>query len=266
MKIQRLEEYALYDKMAQDFLDSFDIPIKESSGGEKRTSYKRVQTKTMKDLRLNASLISTFGTGITAFYPIVDKLMGNMSTDSIEMDSSKVVLLTICAFSIIYLEEKKFKDAEEEDIITKDSKSMLEELRMMGVGEGIVKSVIKAFQSIKGIFQLIGKHISTVVSGFIDMFAYTAILIPVLNGISYIVGKYDMNLTTFLANFFGLSMGIATIVTKHGIVELVKKLKRRLHISNKDVKEITDELENTNIKKISNFVIDPKDGEMINEQ
>ena len=236
MKIQRLEEYALYDKMAQDFLDSFDISIKESSGGNiKKTSYRRIQTKTMKDLRLNTRLISTFGTGMTAFYPIVDSLMKNM-------------------------------DSEEEDLLTKDSKSMLEELRMMGIGEGIVKTIMKAFQSIKGIFQLIAKHIGTVVGGFIDMFAYTTILIPVLNGISYIIGKYDMNLTTFLTNFLGLSMGIATIATKHGIVELVKKLKRRLHITNKDEKEIIDELEATNIKKVAAFGIDPKDGEMINEQ
>jgi len=266
MKIQRLEEYALYDKMAQDFLDSFDMPIKESSGSVRKPSYKRIQSKTMKDLRLNTRLISTFGTGMTAFYPIVDSLLKNMNIDSIEMDASKVVLLTICAFSIIYIEEKKFKDSEEEDLLTKDSKSMLEELKMMGIGEGIVKNVMKAFQSIKGIFQLIAKHIGTVVGGFIDMFAYTTILIPVLNGISYIIGKYDINLTTFLTNFLGLSMGIATIATKHGIVELVKKLKRRLHISNKDVKEIVDELDTTNIKKIANFGIEPKDGEMINEQ
>ena len=267
MKIQRLEEYALYDRMAMDFLDSFDSQIKESSGGNiRKTSYKKIQSKTMKDLRLNANLISRFGTGITAFYPIVDSLMRNMNTNAIEVDASKVVLLTICAVSIIYIEEKKFKDSEEEDILTKDSKSMLEELRMKGIGEGIVKTVMKVFQSIKGIFELIGKHISTVVGGFIDMFAYTAILIPVLNGISYIVGKYDMNLNTFLANFLGLSMGIATIATKHGIVELVKKLKRRLHLSNKDEKEIVDELDATNIKKIANFGIEPKDGEMINEQ
>jgi hypothetical protein len=265
MKIQRLEEYALYEKMAQDFLDSFYIPIKES-GDVKKTSYKRIQMKTMKDLKLNTRLISTFGTGMTAFYPIVDSLIRNMNINSIEMDSTKVVLLTICAFSIIYLEEKKYKYVEEEEILTKDSKSMLEELRMMGIGNGIVKDVIKAFQSIKSIFQLIGKHINTVVNGFIDMFAYTTILIPVLNGITYIVGKYDMNLNTFLTNFMGLSMGIATILAKHGIIELLKKIKRRIKISNKDEKEIIDELETNDIKKISDFTYNTKEGEMINEQ
>jgi hypothetical protein len=88
MKIQRLEEYALYDKMAQDFLDSFDMPIKESSSGVRKSSYKRIQTKTMKDLRLNTRLISTFGTGMTAFYPIVDSLIRNMNIDSIEISIS----------------------------------------------------------------------------------------------------------------------------------------------------------------------------------
>lgn len=266
MKIQRLEEFALYDKMAQDFLNSFDMSIKESSGGQKKPSYRRIQNKTMKDLRLNTRLISTFGTGMTAFYPIVDGFIRNMNTYSIELDSNKVVLLTICAITIIYLEEKKFKNGEEEDILTKDSKSMLEELRMMGMGDGIVKNVIKAFHAIKNIFKIISKHLSVVVGSFIDMFAYTTILIPVLNGISYIVGKYDMDLNTFLANFLGLSMGIATIVTKHGITELIHKLKKRLHLSNKDEKEIIDELETNTIQKVSTYEIKPKDGEMINEQ
>lgn len=266
MKIQRLEEYALYNKMSQDFLDSFDMVIKESSGGKKTSSYRKIQNKTMKDLRLNTHLIGTFGTGMTAFYPIVESLIKNMSIGSIELDSQKVVLLTICALTITYLEEKKFKSSEEEAILTKDSKSMLEELRMMGIGNGIVKKLNQAFQAIKSIFQLIGKHVSAVIGSFIDMFAYTSILIPVLNGISYIISKYDMNLDTFLSNFLGLSMGIATIITKHGIVELIHRLKRKLRISNKDEADIVDELEVNTIQKVSTYGIKPNDGEMINEQ
>ena len=264
MKIQRLEEYALYNKMAQDFLDSFDIPIKESSGVRK-PSYKRIQTKTMKDLRLNTRLISTFGTGMTAFYPIVDSLIRNMNTDSIEIDTSKVVLLTICAFSIIYLEEKKFKDGEEEDILTKDSKSMLEELRMMGIGNGIVKKVVKIFKSVVGIFSLIGKHLDAVVKGFVDMFAYTTILIPIMNGILYIVGKYELTTDSFLENFAALTMGVGTLIAKNGIISIIDKLKDR--INTKDKKKIVDEVDTTIIKKVSDFTLNPIiDGEMINEQ
>jgi hypothetical protein len=48
-----------------------------------------------------------------------------------------VVLLTICAITII-LYRRKFTI--EEDILRKDSKSMLEELKLMGIGNGIVKN------------------------------------------------------------------------------------------------------------------------------
>ncbi len=262
MKIQRLEEFARYDKMAQDFLNSFDLPIKESKI-DKNELYKKILDRTISDLKLNTRLILTFGTGITAFYPIVDSLIKDMSID---MDFNKTVLLTLCAITIIYLEEKKFKDSNEEDILTKDSKSMLEELRMMGIGNGIVKNIIKAFYSIQNIFKIIGKHLSAVVGGFIDMFAYTSILIPVLNGISYIVTKYELNLDTFLYNFLGFSMGIVTIISKHGITELIHKLKTKLHLSNKDEKEIIDELETNTIQKVSTYGIRSKEDEMINEQ
>jgi hypothetical protein len=104
-----------------------------------------------------------------------------MKIDSIELTYDKVVLLTICAITIIYIEEK-FTSAIEEDILRKDSKSMLEELKLMGIGNGIVKKLIRIFKS-TSIFKLIGKHVGSIVGGFMDMFAYTAMLIPIMNGI-----------------------------------------------------------------------------------
>ena len=176
MKIQKFQQYSLQDSMALDFINSFDGLITESD----ETEYKKVQKRVISDLRLNGNLSLTFGTGIKAFYPVVDKLMTNMKISSIDITADKVVLLTICAFTIVYLEEKKFKDGQEEEILTKDSKSMLEELKMMGIGNGIVKKVVKLFKSITNIFTIIGKHLNTVTKGFIDMFAYTAILIPII--------------------------------------------------------------------------------------
>jgi hypothetical protein len=40
----------------------------------------------------------------------------------------------------LFIEEKKFTSTIEEDILRKDSKSMLEELKLMGIGIGIVKT------------------------------------------------------------------------------------------------------------------------------
>ena len=262
MKIQRLQEFELYDKMANDFFESFDGSINESD----EVNYKKFQDKILKDLRLNTRLSLTFGTGIGAFYTIVEKLMKNMSIDSIELTPDKIVLLTICAFTVVYIEDKKCKDAQEEEILTKDSKSMLEELRMMGIGNGIVKKLIKVFRSFIGIFNLIGKHKGKVIGEFMDMFAYAGILIPIMNGISYIIGKYNLTMDSFIENFFGLSMGIATIITKHGITWLIHRLRNKLNISKEVEKEITDEIETSTIQKLGDFNKIPKSGEMITEQ
>jgi cobalamin biosynthesis Co2+ chelatase CbiK len=96
------------------------------------------------------------------------------------------------------------------------------------------------------------------------MFAYTAILIPIMNGILYVIGKYDLNVDTFLENFAALAMGVGTLVAKNGIISIIDKLKDK--ISTKDKKEIVDEVDTTVIKKVSDFTLDPADGEMINEQ
>lgn len=260
MKIQKFKQYSLQDSMALDFINSFDGLITESD----ETEYKKVQKRVISDLRLNGNLSLTFGTGIKAFYPVVDKLMTNMKISSIDITADKVVLLTICAFTIVYLEEKKFKDGQEEEILTKDSKSMLEELKMMGIGNGIVKKVVKLFKSITNIFTIIGRHLNTVTKGFIDMFAYTAILIPIMNGILYIIGKYDLSVDTFLQNFAALGIGVGTLIAKNGIIYIIDKLKDK--ISTKDKKEIVDEVDTTVIKKVSDFITEPTDGEMINEQ
>lgn len=260
MKIKKFQQYSLQDSMVNDFINSFDALITESD----ETTYKKVQNKVLSDLRLNGNLSLTFGAGIKALYPIVDKLMTNMKISSIDITADKVVLLTICAFTIIYLEEKKFKNGKEEDILTKDSKSMLEELKMMGIGNGIVKKVVKLFKSFVGIFTIIGRHLNSVAKDFVDMFAYTALLIPIMNGILYIIGKYDLNVDTFIENFAALTMGIATLIAKNGIISIIDKLKDKL--SQKDKKEIVDEVDANVVKKVSDFTLNPEDGEMINEQ
>lgn len=255
MKIKRLDEFSLYDNMSNDFINLFGL-ITESD----ETEYEKVANRVISDLRLNVDLSLTFGAGINAFYPMVSKLMTNMKID-ITPDS--VVLLIICAFTIIYLEERKFKDSDEERVLIKDKDSMLEELKMKGIGNGIVKNVIKLFKSIEGIFKIIGRHLNKVAKNFIDMFSYTAILIPIMHIILFFIGKYDLNINTFLDNFSALTLGVLTLVAKNAIISIIGNLRVK-----KDVKsKIIDEIDDTFIiKKVSDFTLNKKDGEMINEQ
>lgn len=237
-----------------------DIEIKTS------TPYQRIEKKVLSDLKLDTKLVFTFGTGIGALYPVVQKMMENLGLSGVEMTQETSVLLTIACVTIVYLEEKKFKSPEEEEKLTKDSKSMLEELRMRGIGDGIVKKVMKSIESIKNVFKVVAKHLGAMIGGVIDMFAYTAILIPIMNAILWVIGKYEMSVDVVIQNFFSLGMGIASRIAKHGLVELINKLKGI--ISNKTKDEIIDELETPVIQRFSD--IRDKDseqqGDLIKEQ
>jgi hypothetical protein len=249
--------------MAQDFLNSFDEIVIEGSGGE--SSYNKVAKKVISDLKLNFSLVSTFGAGIGALYPVVQGIMTNMNLDSFNLTQESIVLLTLAAVTITYLEEKKFKSTEEEAILTKDSKSMLEELKMRGFGNGIVKKLMKSLESIKNIFSIIGKHLGAVIGSIIDMFAYTSLLIPIMNGVMFIINKYDLNLETLPQNFLGLAVGVGTIITKHGIVEIINRIKNRFPIN---PKEVLDDIETPAIQRFASFgdSEEEQDGDLIKEQ
>lgn len=228
-------------------------------------TYDKIEKKVISDLKLDAKLILTFGAGIGALYPVVEKMMKNLSISGVDINKETSVLLTIACITIIYLEENKYKPGEEEKL-TKDSKSMLEELRMRGIGDGIVKKVMKSIESIKNVFSVVAKHLGAVVGGVIDMFAYTSILIPVMNAILWIIGKYDMSVDAVIQNFFSLGVGIASRIAKHGLVELINKLKG--FISNKTGEEIIDELETPVIQRFSDIPNnDPEqEGDLIKEQ
>ena len=249
-----------------DTLDPFlKEPGEKPDTGSLVDSYKRIEKKVLSDLRLDSKLALTFGAGIGALYPVVSKMMSNLNLSGVELTLETVVLLTVASVTIVYLEEKKAKSQEEQDKLTKDSKSMLEELRMRGIGDGIVKKVIKAIQSIKNIFSIIGKHIGAVIGGVIDMFAYTSILIPIMNAILLIIGKYEMSVESVIQNFFALGMGVSTRIAKHGLIELINKLKGKLNINRE---KVIGEIETPVIQKFATFGDSEKkeDGDLIKEQ
>ena len=253
--IKRYGEYVSFDDMAFEFVDSFQTMIKENDELDDDGDWKTHWKKFKNDLKLHGGLIGTFGAGIGAFIPVVQSMMGNMNI-STEVTLEISVLLTICSLTIIYLEEKKFKNYEEEALLTKDSKSMLEELKMRGIGNGLVKLVIKSFESVTNIFSVIGKHLGALVGGVIDMFTYTALMIPVMNGILYLIGKYELTPETVIQNLIGLAAGIGTLVAKHGINYIINRIKGKFKIEKGDV---LDELDTPKIQKFNLYGSDIDD-------
>ena len=86
-----------------------------------------------------------------------------------------------------------------------------------------------------------------------------------MNGILYIVGKYDMNLDTICDNFMGLAMGVGTLIAKHGIVEILNKIKDKFPISKK---KVIDEIETPIIQKFGDIKDNSPEqqGDLIKEQ
>lgn len=245
-RISRFEDYK-WESMAYEFIDAFDSKINESD--KDSSDFKDLYKGIISDLKLNFNLVATFGAGIGAFYPIVSELMSNMG-QSLTLTKESVVLATICAISIVYLEEKKFKDPKKEDELRRDSKSLLEELKMRGIGNGIIKKLVEALKSVKSIFFSISKHLGAVSGGLIDMFGYTAMLIPIMNAIYYMVDKYDFTPETLAQNFIGLSVGIGTVIAKRGISYLLSKVKSKFPLNKKD---IIDSIETPVIQKFGDI-------------
>lgn len=260
VKIYKIDEFVKYENITNDFILNLDINESKESEEDFKDKENKILKSIIKDLKLNFSLIGVFGAGIGAFYPIANSLMSKMS---IEITDDVVVLATICAATIILLEESKIKNFEKQRKIIKDSKTLLEELKLRGVGNGVIKKLITAFYSIKNIFSIIGKHIGAVIGGFTDMFAYTSILIPVMNAINFVIGKYEFTLDNIDDNFLGLSFGVGTVAAKYAIVDIINKIKSKFPINKK---KVIDEIETPIIQKFGDKTYggeEPNKGEEI---
>ena len=96
-----------------------------------------------------------------------------------------------------------------------------------------------SLMSIKNLFNIILKHSGKAIESVVDMFAYTSLLIPVLNSVNYIIDKYDLTMDTLVYNLSGIAMGVLTLIVKHG----VKYILKRLGIKNSDKEEIISDIE-----------------------
>lgn len=241
MKILRYSEYDNIIKMSEEFIDAIgSANVNES--GDTDSLFRKIT----KDLNINTSMVLTYGTGLQAMMPIIDSLVKN-SNMKIDLTPETVALMSICGMTIVYLEE--VKEEKEKRKIEKDAKSMLEELKLKGVGNGVIKKLVSCINSIGNIFKILFKNKRHVINGFFDMLAYSSIAVPFLNGISYMVNKYNMDLSTLTSNFLSLGVGVTTIIAKHGINYLIDKLKDKLGLKKDDILKNINDIDDPILKK-----------------
>jgi hypothetical protein len=107
---------------------------------------------------------------------------------------------------------------------------MLEELKMRGIGQGIVKKFVSALVAINKFFKMLFRGTPYVVNGLLDMFGYTALLLPCMNALSMFIGKYDITIENIAANLLSLGVGVGALLAKQGVAWLVKRLNNTLGI------------------------------------
>jgi hypothetical protein len=252
MKVLTYNQY----RIAEDLCEFIANPIINESDN-KDSQINGVLKKLSQDLKFNYGLVFTFGVGVRVMYPIVEGLIKN-GTLNIEPTTENIILVSIAALTITYLEESKNKAGDSEvpcdckdkpkncdicggtgmvkSIVTKqDARTILEELKLRGIGNGIIKKMVECFKFLGSIFKSLFRNTPYVVNGLIDMLAYTSILIPAMNGISAIVGKYDLTIDTLIGNAAAISLGIMTFLTKYGFDWLVKKFKNKFGFDTKNL-------------------------------
>jgi hypothetical protein len=290
-RVVKFEDY----KKSQDFLEEFverliNQSVKES---KEESAITKIANQLQKDIKFNYSLIFTFGAGINAMYPIVMHLLKN-SNLNVELTTENVVLLTITAIAIAYLEEKKNKtgdlsivcdicnskgliqtEVDEEtchkcsgkgstqSLVTRnDTDTLLAELKLRGIGNGIVKKLVACFVSIGGFLKMVFKHASLIISNFVDLFAYTSLLIPTMNAISGIINASNLTLETLpmdiAKNLLVFGVGVSTMLAKRGYEWISKKIGDFLRTKN-----LIKGNEPTELRGIESQI---KKDEIINEQ
>jgi hypothetical protein len=302
-KILKWEEYEKSAKVWEDFAKLLvDSNIRESKDENKVTELEIVKiTKQLsKDLRFNYGLIFTFGAGIQAMYPIVLHLIKN-SNLNVELTTETVVLMTIAAISVAYLEINKNKSGSAEiicsicngsgtvtsgevqnleevdeveschhchgegkiqSLVTKaDAQTMLEELKLKGVGDGIIRKLSSCLVWIGEFVKTAFKGVHYAISSLIDLFGYTAILIPTMNAISALINQNLWTLDNLpqiiSGNLLSFGVGIIALLVKRGYDNLANKLSefikrgfnKKSHDKTIDTSWENDNLENQDIIK-----------------
>jgi len=286
--IKRFNQYFSQESLAE-FVSAQLAAVFEGSGGKsangKIEEYRTEFQKIKDDLGLNSRLIPTFGFGIGGFYPIVESIM---KMEGFQVSKRSVVLLTLAAISIMIIGDGKKKkskkteqDAERDRVVEDINVKVLQELNQTvspnsSTGDSpILKkavSIIKSFYNsfwkkifkgdlakslsgvrsgIKSAWESSKSAFNQAAGGMVDMLAYTAMLIPVMNVIDNTINNFpDLFRTAQILpeNLAAFAAGVSVIIAKHGVAKVISRFG-----DSEDEAEIMDEIETPIIKKIAHY-------------
>lgn len=225
----------------------------ESSDPNKSQDYESIQKKVMDEQKNNFGFIFTFGTAITAFYPIVESFIRNSGMVTDVDIKQTVVYLTICALAIAFKESKK------------SYKMLFEELRLQGSYK-YLKPIVAIINIMKKMFSLVASKTGESIKGITDMFAYTALFVPFAIVFQDMIALHKVTMDGFisalsndwLGKIMSIGVSFGTIGAKHFMIEFINKIKKFNPLSFSNIKKAIDTIKKYTIGQIfGNIMEDP---------
>jgi hypothetical protein len=207
--IKRFNQYEIENLMLIDFMENLNNQLAET---------------TIKNLNLTLDVPNLEISG-NILHKSVDNLLIN---SGISVDDDISYLATICSLTIMYIDE--IKDKDKQNILIKESKSLLEELYMGGVSQNSIKGIIESIKSIINLVKLI--------KGNFNVWDIDNKDIIIINSIVVIIDKYGLNLDTMSKNFIGIEVGVKSTHTKNAIWDIINSISPDIKVNSKKLKNL----------------------------
>lgn len=153
------------------------------------------------ELKNATKFITTFGTGIAAFYPAVSRLLDN---SLVTITKQETMLIIVTAISMLFRSQ--------------EAEKLKEKIRE----KGLIKSLYGVLDFVRNYSKFmatIRNKSADVASSLADMLGYTALLVPSITQITKLINQEEISLDDTRRLFTGLvasasAYGIKTLINK----------------------------------------------------
>ena len=168
---------------------------------------KSIISDIVDDFKLAPKFLFTFGTGITAFYGPIQRLLEG---SGISMSEYEIYLLIITAVATMINES--------------NVDTLIQSLKEKGIYSSL-EDVKEYITNSKKLINTVTKNVLGTTYSLSDVLGFTALLVPTMNLLSDIIDQYGLT----SKNLGVMLKGIVLSASVYGIKSVVKKIKNKLN-------------------------------------
>ena len=172
--------------------------------------------KISETLNFNYNIVTFLKDSIHLLYPVIEKLIDN-NNFNIEKSFENILLLTLAATCVSYLESVG-NPTGNATVSKDDIRTILEELKLKGIGNGIVRKITKCLKSITDIIKDVFKNTSQFkINGFYDIVSNSKAFNKIIAAVLMFVIKHKIDIDSLPNSFATMGMVISKELAKKGM-------------------------------------------------